>query len=190
MTTSTGRALLDAEKILREVGLSAGQTYVDFGCGSLGHFVTPAAALVGPKGQVYAFDILPEVLEAINERARAENILPLETVWGDLEHLKGTEKIPANSVDLASLINITGLLLKSEQAVNNIKRVLKAGGHLLLVDWSPNSSLAGFMSIHPTDPAKLKETLEAHGFRLLKSFMAGRNHFGFLFENVKIKNYV
>lgn len=185
MITSTGRALLDAEKILREAGLSEGQTYVDFGCGSLGHFVIPAASLVGVKGQVYAFDILPDVLIAINERSRAEKIFPLETVWGDLEHLKGTDKISADSVDLASLVNITGLLLKNQQAVNNIKRVLKPNGRLLLVDWLPNSSLAGFMSIHPTDSTKLKEILEVQGFRLLKSFKASRNHFGLLFENLK-----
>lgn len=182
MSFSTGRALLDAEKILSEAGLSGGQTYIDFGCGGLGHFVVPAARLVSETGKVYAFDLRPDVLAAIDERTRAEKILNLETVWGDLEHEKGTNKIPVGSVDLASLVNFTGLLLKSEQSIKNIERVLKTGGRLLLIDWNPNSSLAGFMSAEPADPAKLKEIFCARGWCLLKSFMAGKNHFGLLFE--------
>lgn len=182
MSFSTGRALLDAEKILGEAGLSEGQAYVDFGCGGLGHFVVPATRFVGKTGKVYAFDLRPDVLAAVNERASAEKILNLETVWGDLEHEKGTNKISVGSIDLASLVNFTGLLLKSEQSIKNIERVLKVGGRLLLVDWYPNSSLAGFMSAEPADPAKLKEIFCRRGWRLLKSFMAGKNHFGLLFE--------
>lgn len=182
MSFSTGRALLDAEKILSEAGLSGGQTYVDFGCGGLGHFVVPAAWLVGETGKVYAFDLRPDVLAAIDERTRAEKILNLETVWGDLEHEKGTGKIPAGSVDFGSLVNFTGLLLRSEQAIKNIERVLKVGGRLVLVDWFPHSRLANFMSVELTNPDKLKEIFRVRGWRLLKSFMAGKNHFGLLFE--------
>ncbi|MFA6132026.1 MAG: methyltransferase domain-containing protein [Patescibacteria group bacterium] len=185
MTIHTGRALLDAAKILQEAGLSEGQTYVDFGCGTLGHFVLPAAGLVGTKGRVYAFDILPGALTAINERARTEKILPLETIWGDLEHERGTEKIPAASADLASLINITGVLFKSRTPIRNVNRVLKNGGRLLIVDWFKNSRLGSLMSAHPAEPDKIKETLEASGFRLLKTLRAGMNHYGFLFEKIR-----
>lgn len=181
MPLPTGRALLDPEKILREAGLSAGQTYVDFGCGTLGHFVIPAAGLVGEKGRVYALDVLKSALSAVEERARAEKILNLETVWGDLTHEKGTEKIPVGSIDLVSLINITGPLLKNQTVIINIKRALKDKGRLLVVDWRPGSLLANYMATEKVEPAELQKILEANGFRLLKSFAAGKNHFGLLF---------
>lgn len=184
MTLSTGRALLDAEKILREVGLSEGQTYVDFGCGHLGHFVIPASGLVGPGGQAYAFDILPEVIAAINERARTEKILNLTTVWGDLKHPRGVEKIPAGSLDLVSLVNNTVLLFGDNTTVANVKKVLKNHGLFLLIDWRSNSRLAGVLSSGQADPVQLKSMVLANGFGFVKSITVGKNHFGLLFEKI------
>lgn len=181
----TGRALLDAAKILKEAGLSEGQTYVDFGCGTLGHFVIPAAGLVGAKGMVYAFDVLPNALVAINERARTERVLPLETVWGDLQHEHGTKKIPAASVDLASVINTTTLFFKNNIIIKNIRRVLKNDGRLLVLDWQKKSLLAKIMSVDTTDPEELKKVIEDNGFCLIKKIKVGTNHFGFLFQKIK-----
>jgi len=58
MILPSGRALLDPNKILKEAGLADCQTYADFGCGTLGHFVIPASIIVGEQGKVYALDIL------------------------------------------------------------------------------------------------------------------------------------
>jgi len=58
MPFPTGRALLDPVKILQNAGLTEGQVYADFGCGTLGYFVLPATDLVGLGGKVYALDIL------------------------------------------------------------------------------------------------------------------------------------
>lgn len=184
MVLPTGRALLDPDKILQEAGLTEGQTYVDFGCGALGHFVLPAAVIVGNTGKIWALDILKTALDVVNSRASAGKISNLQTVWGDFENEKGAEEIPAASVDLASLINTSGLLLKSPWVVKNIKHVLKTGGHFLLVDWRPNSFLGRFLSKHKTDPTKLLSLLETNGFRSLKSFSIGRNHFGLLLEKI------
>ncbi|MFH1089309.1 MAG: methyltransferase domain-containing protein [Candidatus Uhrbacteria bacterium] len=182
MILPSGRALLDPNKILKEAGLTGGQIYADFGCGTLGHFVIPASAIVGEQGKVYALDILKKALSAVEDRTKAEKIFNLQVVWSDLEHEKGTVEIPESSVDLVSFVNITGLILKNQVVVDNVKRVLKIGGRLVLVDWQPNSILARMLSVHKTDQAKLKQVLEQNGFHLLKSFPAGLNHFGLLFE--------
>lgn len=182
MPFPTGRALLDPDKILKEAGLAIGQIYADFGCGGLGHFVIPAASIVGVQGRVYALDVLKDTLVAVGERARAEKIINLQTVWGDLEHEQGTQEIPNTSVDLVSLVNITGLILLKLNVLKNIKRVLKKGGRLLLVDWRPSCRLANFLSTHRTNPNELEGLLVKEGFNLIKSFAAGQNHFGLLLE--------
>jgi hypothetical protein len=74
--------------------------------------------------------------------------------------------------------------LKNRQPLENIKRVLKDRGCLLLVDWRPDSKLAAFLSIKITSPEVLKQTLATNGFRLLKSFPAGEHHFALLFEKI------
>ncbi|HCU31383.1 TPA: hypothetical protein DIC21_01440, partial [Candidatus Uhrbacteria bacterium] len=127
-------------------------------------------------------DILKDALGAIQERAQAEKVLNLQTVWGDLEHEQGTKDIPEASVDLVSLVSLSGILFKKPTVIKNIKRVLKDGGCLLLVDWQPGSFLSKFLSTHQIDPKKLKNELEKNGFFLVKSFSAGLNHFGLLLQ--------
>ncbi len=46
MTTGT---LLDAKKILKDIGLRVGDKAADFGAGRTGHFVFPAAAATVPN---------------------------------------------------------------------------------------------------------------------------------------------
>lgn len=184
MFLPTGRALLDPDKILQEAGLTEGQTYVDFGCGALGHFVLPAAVMVGKTGRVWALDILKTSLGSVNSRAGAEKISNLQTVWGDFENEKGVEEIPAASVDLVSFVNISELLFRTPWTIKNIKNVLKTNGRLLVIDWRPNSFLRRFLSKHKTEPVQLLSRLEKTGFHLLKSFSIGQHHLGLLMEKI------
>ena len=58
-----------AEKVLRTVGVEAGQTCLDFGCGH-GNYTIPLARIVGPAGTVYALDKDEGELDKLVERAR------------------------------------------------------------------------------------------------------------------------
>ena len=49
------------ESILSEIGLTAGMTFVDIGCGQ-GCFALPAVRIVGEAGRVYALDANPEAI--------------------------------------------------------------------------------------------------------------------------------
>jgi ubiquinone/menaquinone biosynthesis C-methylase UbiE len=181
MPLPTGRALLDPEKLLGEAGLSIGEHYADFGSGTLGHFAIPGSAMVGREGKVYAVDILKSALAAVEGRARSEGIINLTTVWGDLEHPRGTDAIPEHSVNLVSLINITGLLKHKGQTLPNAKRVLKPGGRLLLVDWKKGGAGFGPPAERRVSPEEIKPLVEAQGFKLSKEFEAGASHWGLLY---------
>ncbi len=182
MTLPTGRALLDPERILTEAGLSLGETYADFGAGTLGHFVLPASAMVGKSGRVYAVDILPGALSGVEGRARSEGAVNLTTVWGDLEHPQGTKDIPEASVDLVSLVNVAGLLKKSGNTLKNALRVLKPNGRLLVVDWDKAGTPVGPPVGHRHNPEEVQPIAEAAGFKVEKSFRAGPHHWGLLFH--------
>ena len=56
------------EQCLRDAGVTAGQTVVDYGCGP-GLFTFPAAEIVGAEGKVYAVDIEPRMTALIATRA-------------------------------------------------------------------------------------------------------------------------
>ena len=80
-----GNILLDVGLILTKSGLEQGMAVADFGCGTTGHFVFPAADIVGRHGIVYAVDIMKVALEAIQRRVRKENRTNIITVWSNLE---------------------------------------------------------------------------------------------------------
>jgi ubiquinone/menaquinone biosynthesis C-methylase UbiE len=181
MFLPTGRALLDPERILTEAGLALQEHYADFGAGTLGHFVIPAAAMVGKTGIVYAVDVLPDALSSVRSRAAFEGMSNLVTVWGDLEHPQGTAEIPEHSVDLVSLVNVCGLLKKSPRVLTNTIRVLKENGRLLLVDWKKSSAAFGPPVERRHNPEEFPPLLTSQGFTLQKTFDAGPHHWGLLF---------
>lgn len=178
----TGRALLDAREILTTAGLRPGQVYADFGAGAIGHFVFPASIMVGTNGRVYAIDILKSALGAIAGRAAAERATNVTTVWGDLEHEKGTMALPPHAVDLVSLVNLTGILKRSPNVMKNIVRALKGGGRLLLVDWKRAPSPLGPPLEGRSSPEEFKAMCTAAGFALIGEFDAGPFHWGLLFQ--------
>ena len=66
-----------ALEVLREVGISEGQTVLDFGCGH-GTYSIQAAKLVGEQGKVYALDKERQSLDSLKQKARTEGLTNVE----------------------------------------------------------------------------------------------------------------
>jgi len=63
------RSYLDPPAILHAFAVRPGMRLADVGSGT-GFFALPAAAIVGPKGRVYAVDLSAEMLEDLTGRLR------------------------------------------------------------------------------------------------------------------------
>lgn len=103
MSTDTKRWLREhGENVLREIGISRGQTVLDFGCGS-GSYTIPAAYVVGDKGKVYALD---KDRKRLDELARRAQLWKLENI--EIVETSGELKIPLKneSMDVILLIDI------------------------------------------------------------------------------------
>lgn len=71
-------------KMLGKIGVSRGQTVLDFGCGS-GTYTIPTAKIAGEPGKVYALDKDRQVLDELMQKAKSaglENIAKMETSGG------------------------------------------------------------------------------------------------------------
>ena len=178
---SGGNELLDAEKNLKRLGVKTGMYVADLGCGGAGHFIIPAAKLVGGDGLAYAVDILKSVLQSVVSRARLGGISNIKTVWSNLE-IPGATNIPAGSLDAALVINI---LFQSKQHDNILKeavRLLKPGGKLLVIDWDKNNSSFGPPQLDRVPPQEVQSITDKLGPQLLEEFEAGSNHYGLTFQ--------
>lgn len=151
----------------------------DFGAGS-GHYARAAAAVVGMSGRVYAIDVQEEVLKhlKLNTHERHQGII--ETLWGDIEKPGGTHLRDA-SLDAGILANTLFQVENRFACLAEIKRVLKPGSKLMVVDWA-----GSYGGMGPT-PDKVVSEHDAEaffingGFHKVKSFRAGPHHYGIIF---------
>jgi ubiquinone/menaquinone biosynthesis C-methylase UbiE len=173
--------LLNYYAILGQLSQPDDKVVADLGCGQFGYFVFPLARLVGPSGKVYAVDVLPGVLDSIKKQARLENLSQIETVWSNLE-VFGATKIKEKALDAAFLINVLHQAHNGLDMIKEAARMIKPGGRLVLVDWSPKAKGFGPPPSQRLKPDKLLATVSGMGLELEQDFSPGAYHFGLTFK--------
>jgi len=108
-------------------GLRRGQSVLDFGCG-IGSFTIPAAQIVGEEGVVYALDIHPLAIEAVERRANREKIANIRTIVSDRE-----TGLPDESVDVILLYDVLHAVQDKQVLLKELHRVLKPDGLLSVI---------------------------------------------------------
>lgn len=131
------------ERTVDLAGVQPGQVVLDVGCGT-GSLTMAAQARVGEQGQVYGVDASPQMIEVARRKAeRAGKHIDFR--------VEAVEKMsfPDGYFDavLSSLMmhHLPGDL--KLQALVEIRRVLKPGGRVLVVDFHRPTALAGRVSI-------------------------------------------
>ncbi len=178
---TAGTQLLDPQKVLGQVEIREGMQVSDFGCGALGHFVLPAARLVGAAGKVFAVDIQKSVLQALAGHLKLQNIQNVELVWGDIERLRGTQ-IADDSLDVVLLVNNLFLARDRSMLGREALRVLKVGGKLVVVDWQPAAAPFGPPPGQRVSREQARLAMQSAGARKVSEFEAGPYHYGLVFE--------
>jgi len=183
MKTTGGSAILDSVAILEKVKIKERMKVADFGCGSYGHFVFPAAKMVGSKGTVYAIDILKPVLESVVKRAKQENLPQIKAVWSDIEVFNAT-KIETESLDIGMIINNLYMSKRRAEMMRECLRMVKKGGKLLIIEWEDSSSPFGPPPEARVKAESLKNAAGKLNLKFLESFVAGQFHYGLVFEKL------
>jgi ubiquinone/menaquinone biosynthesis C-methylase UbiE len=113
---------------LKRVGVREGDTVVDFGA-RVGHYSIPAAAIVGPKGKVYAFDKNAAALTELRERSPESVTGRIATV-----HTTGETELdrPDASVNICLFYDILHMLpaISRQALYMEARRVLTDSGVL------------------------------------------------------------
>lgn len=143
----SGTALVDPFKVLERAGICLGWHVADLGCGSLGHFVFPAAQFVGHEGVVYAVDIQKTALHAIQSRAHADAFTNIRTIWSDIE-IPSAARILSQSIDLTLIVNNFSLCRDRSGLLQEAVRLTKPGGQIVVIDWKKGRGLFGPLEIH------------------------------------------
>ncbi len=172
----------DPIKNIEQAGILPGMEVADFGAGS-GTYVLAVAKALMATGRVYAIDVQQELLSKIKNNAVREGIYNIEVIWGDIEKQGGT-KLRDNSIDFAILSNILFQVENKNAVISEVKRVLKQGGGVLVVDWSDSFGNMGPKVDHVVTKSDAMSMFEKAGFHLDKEIQAGSHHYGLIYKKL------
>ncbi|WP_238884406.1 class I SAM-dependent methyltransferase [Clostridium sp. YIM B02551] len=112
------------EEILQMLDIKKNDNILDLGAGT-GYLSIPSAQMV--DGLVYALDMDPKILEVIDTKSKDKNITNIKLIEGRLDNIPLTD----DSIDIALASLVLHEVNPLSKTLNEIKRVLKDGGHFL-----------------------------------------------------------
>jgi ubiquinone/menaquinone biosynthesis C-methylase UbiE len=168
----------DPVKNLKALGLREDMIVADLGAGT-GFYAIPLAHMV-PNGKVYAVEIQRDFLHTIISKAKQEKLDNIEYLWGDVEKIGGT-KIKDNVIDVVVISNILSQVEDKDKFIDEIKRILKKEGQILVIDKVPNSFLisSGHRTISKNDTRNLFGKKE---FIYIREINIGEHHYGIILK--------
>lgn len=172
----------DPAKNLRAFALREDMIVADLGAGT-GYYSILAGAMV-PMGRVYAVEVERDYLTTIKDRAAEACLSNIECLWGNVEKIGGT-KIKNEVIDKVIASNILFQVENKEKFIEEMRRILKPGGQVLLVDWSPEPD--SIAQEHPgaIKMSKARDMFLERGFIFRREIDAGAHHYGMILEKQK-----
>jgi ubiquinone/menaquinone biosynthesis C-methylase UbiE len=161
----------DPEALLAHIGLGAGQTFADIGCGG-GFFAIPAARIVDVKGKVYGVDANPASIDALRQQAEKEGLNNLV-----LTAARGEDAVVCeHCADIVFFGIVLHDFEDASQVLKNARTILKPSGKLVNLDWDKNAPVGPPPHIR-FDKAKASRLIEAAGFVIESVEDSGPYHY-------------
>lgn len=184
MSTSDLSDFLNPTHAVYAAKIRDGMKIADLGVGA-GFFARAAARLVGPSGIVYAVDIDRGLLQRLDSYAKAEGLSNLHYIQGDFDLPHGTS-LPDGTLDVALVVNTLFQVVDKAQLVQEVWRILRPGGRVVVIDWSASFN---HMGPHPDQVVTKEKAIDMFtrggGFAHLEDIPAGSYHYGFILKRSK-----
>jgi len=150
-------------------------TVADFGSGT-GDYVLEIARQTDGNGRVYGIDIQKNLLDRLSTNAAARGYDNVMTVWSDLEEL-GATKIPEASIDVVLLANIMFQVEEKDALLQEVSRLLKPSGLLVVVDWQDSFNGLGPQSDSIITKQTVEQLLISAGYDIQSSQPTTDHHY-------------
>jgi ubiquinone/menaquinone biosynthesis C-methylase UbiE len=124
--------------LLGKVGLFAGMSVADLGCGT-GLFTQEMAQRVGESGMVHAVDLQAQMIAHAQQRVSAAGVSKQVRFHQSGIH---TLPLPDSSIDVALMVAVLGELPARVLALDEVRRVLKPGARLAISEELPDPAYA------------------------------------------------
>lgn len=146
----------ESGQLIRGLEIAPGMAVADIGAGS-GYHTLRLSPAVGPKGVVYAEDIVEAYISGLRREAERRGMKNVRIVVGEADD----PKLPPGSVDRAVLVHMYHEIENPYALLWNLASALKPGGRVGVIDLDREPGA------HGMPPALLKCEFEAVGYRQL-----------------------
>ncbi len=148
-----------------QLHVKPGMVVCDMGCGN-GYHTLPLAEMVGEKGQVYAVDVQPEMIEMLKQNIETnglKNIVPINSLYHD-------PKLPPNTCDMILLVDVYHEFSHPVQMLAGMRAALKPDGQLVLVEFRAEDDSVPIKPEHKMTKAQINKEMNANGFKLVREY--------------------
>jgi ubiquinone/menaquinone biosynthesis C-methylase UbiE len=150
-------------QLLSNMHMEASDVIADIGAGS-GYHVFRMARIT-TKGLIYAVDIQPEMLIAMNSKIADSAIKNVETILGGEQSVN----LPENSIDKVLMVDVYHEFSYPLEMLTSIKNALKPEGRIFLIEYRGEDISVPIKTIHKMTEKQAEKEFEAAGFVLEKN---------------------
>ncbi len=150
----------NVSSLIKNMKIKSNEVIADIGAGS-GYHAFRIASLV-TNGLVYAVDIQPEMLMAIEKTKEFKKVENIKTILGT----EKTVELPKNSVDKILMVDVYHEFSFPVEMINSIKNSLKPNGELFLIEYRAEDLKVPIKRIHKMTEEQAVKEMKAAGLVL------------------------
>jgi ubiquinone/menaquinone biosynthesis C-methylase UbiE/mono/diheme cytochrome c family protein len=150
-----------SDALVAALAIREGARVADIGAGT-GYFTWRLAQHAGPKGKVIAVDIQQHMLDLAAETVKQHGLVNVDYVLGK----ENDPKLPERSLDMVFIAYSYHEFSEPETIMDAVRRSLKPGGRLVVVEYAKENKLAPASSLHKMSFDEIRSEIEPIGFDL------------------------
>ena len=149
--------------VTEKMNIKEGYHIADIGAGT-GYFTRRFARLVGSKGRSIGYDTEPGMVDYMKKDA-----IGLKRSNYQAMLIQKDINLPAKSFDIIFLCNTYHHLENRVQYFSKLRKSLKKGGRIIIVDFYHRATPVGPPVAHKISRSQVKQEMESAGYSLLQS---------------------
>ncbi len=128
--------------------------------------------------KIFALDTSQEMLAEVEKRARVANLSNVVIIKTEEYNLK----IPDESVSFALLVNVLHEIGDKNKFIEEIKRILKVGGKLAIIEWEKILTEMGPPINYKINKEELENLIINYDFKTISSMKFSEEFYGMVFN--------